>query len=159
MKTNTTWWRIVAICMVVAVCTVATGQTNTSQIITRVQSESLRDLMREMDFQASIDSDGDILWHIGGIKTFIIPDDAGRSLMFLVAFRGEGSLSKANTWNERFKFSRCSVREGSMYLRADLDLDGGITRERLKDWIGTCVALTFKFVSFLDEESDTRRVL
>lgn len=84
--------------------------------------------------------DDSVLWKMNGFKSHIIPYDDGHSIQFYVCFSGtSATLEKVNEWNRSKRFSRSYLdSEGDPCLELDLDLAGGIARDRLIDYFKTC---------------------
>ena len=77
---------------------------------------------------------------MNGFKSHIIPYDDGHSIQFYVCFSGTSApLEKVNEWNRSKRFSRSYLdSEGDPCLELDLDLAGGIARDRRIDYFKTC---------------------
>ena len=84
--------------------------------------------------------DDSVLGKMNGFKSHIIPYDDGHSIQFYVCFSGtSATLEKVNEWNRSKRFSRSYLdSEGDPCLELDLDLAGGIARDRLIDYFKTC---------------------
>lgn len=109
-------------------------------IITTLSKAQLYELMKAEGYAVSIDEDGDLLWKIDGLRTFMFSVGQGDSLQFHTAFSdGDATLEKINAWNRDIRYSRTYLDEsGDPHLELDLDLTGGVTQARILDFIQTC---------------------
>ena len=97
------------------------------------------EIMKERGYEVSFDSDGDILWKLDGYKTFITFYKGNKSLQFFTTFNSDVPLEKHNEFNKKYRWSRSYCpNPGTACLELDLDFEGGITKERLIDFLGTC---------------------
>ena len=126
----------------------ALAQLNTSRpaaeasVLQSISRDQLTALMAEEGYSTSIDKDGDIVWKIEGFKSYLFILDDGAALQFHSSFINDGAtLKKINEWNQSKRYSRSYLDDdGDPTLELDLDLAGGITRERIKDYLKTCRA-------------------
>ncbi|GAB4298567.1 MAG: hypothetical protein Kow0096_17360 [Thiohalomonadaceae bacterium] len=111
-----------------------------AEVITSLTKAQLHDLMKAEGYAVSFDEDGDLLWKIDGLRTFLFAVGEGDSLQFHVAFSdGNATLEKVNAWNRDMRYSRNYLDEsGDPHLELDLDLAGGVTQARVLDFIKTC---------------------
>jgi hypothetical protein len=91
-------------------------------------------------YATSKDDDGDIVWKIDGMKSFMLISNDGESMQFHAAFGdGNATLKKVNDWNKKRRFSRSYLDDsGDPHLELDLDLAGGVTKSRIVDFLKTC---------------------
>jgi hypothetical protein len=110
-------------------------------IIESIKPVTLASMMRGWGYSAEIDEDGDVLWKIDDYRTYIMVGGEGSNLLFRAAFKSpETTMARVNDWNKDFRFSRTYLENGNPRLELDLELDGGITTDRLKDFLRTCRA-------------------
>lgn len=89
----------------------------------------------------SRDKNGTLIWKINGFKTrLIIPDGEASNIQFHTAFNdGSATPEKVNAWNRTKRYSRTYLDDdGDPHLELDLDLEGGVTRERIVNFLLTC---------------------
>ena len=97
------------------------------------------ELMKEQGYSVSFDTDGDLIWKLDGYKTYIQFYKGNKSLQFYTSFNSDAALEKHNEFNKKYRWSRSySPKEGAARLELDLDFAGGITKERLLDFLKTC---------------------
>lgn len=111
----------------------------TQRIYAQLDTEHLLALMKAEGYSVSLDQDGDIFWKIDGINTSVIVDPKGKSVLFYVGFdNSDLSLEQINAWNQDKKFSRCYRNaKGRVILEADLNLEGGVTEQRILNYLKT----------------------
>jgi len=110
------------------------------RLITKTTAAQIKAIMEKEGYAVTIDSDGDIVWKIDGLRTLMFIAKDQESLQFHAAF-GDGSatLKKVNTWNKSKRYSRSYLDdEGDPHLELDLDLVGGVTEARVVDFLTTC---------------------
>ena len=100
----------------------------------------LEKLMTMKEYDVAVDEEGDIEWNINGYKAWIEVFDGGKSLLFHTGFVDtETTLRHVNDWNRDNRFSRSYISDdGDPILELDLDLDGGVTLERMYLFLEMC---------------------
>ncbi len=109
-------------------------------ILERIEARELKAIMDGEGYATEIDEDGDILWRVDGLRAYILISESRMQLLFRLAFSGtEATLPKVNEWNRTRSLSRSFLDEdGDPVLELDLDLEGGVTRARVVDYLKTC---------------------
>lgn len=119
-------------------------------IITSTHAKQVEALLKELGFTGTrIDEDEDVIVMMHGRPVVIIIGSGnGRQLQMNVAFIGMGiTLEQVNAWNRNRILAKAYLdRDGDTIFESDLDLDGGITVDRLKDWLQTFNMLIDMFV-------------
>jgi hypothetical protein len=112
-----------------------------ADIIEKLDGRQVQAMLAELGFTGSeIDADDDVIVHMQGYRVLIVVgSDRGRSLMARFAIAGtRATLKDMNDWNRDKRYSRAYLdRDGDPVLESDLDLDGGVTRARVKDFLRT----------------------
>ena len=123
------------------------------RIISTINIEQLKAILKEEGYAISIDEDGDLLWKIEGYRTYLVISDEGEYVQFQSSFSDtDASLEKVNEWNKTKRYSRTYLDDDSdPTLELDLDLEGGITRGRINSFLKTC---TVSFRGWLSEVID-----
>lgn len=127
---------IAAMALTVLCGTIAIGA---EQMITKITANELLAVMRQEGYSVEVDKDGDIVWTLNGYKALmLIPN--GNSLQFYTSFaESKADLQRANTWNMNKRYSRCYIdKNGRACLELDLDLQGGVSMDRIRDFLSTC---------------------
>ena len=78
---------------------------------------------------------------VEGYKGLLIINDKGDSIQFYIGFDDaeKTNLVRVNEWNKTRKYSRSYLdEEGDPILMLDLDRVGGVTGERIIDYLQTC---------------------
>ncbi len=109
------------------------------QVYKSVTSAQVKSIMVSEGFAVETSDSGKLIWKIDGYKTAMLLGDDGLSLQFYAAFSGGGSsLAKVNKWNKEKRYSRSYIDDdGDPALELDLDVTGGVTRERIVDFLKT----------------------
>jgi hypothetical protein len=110
------------------------------RIIAKLSSDELRQLLQSEGYSVRVDKDLDTVWMIDGKMCHIVASKSGSSIAFFVAYKNsKTTLAKINEWNKDKRFSRTYLDEdGDPVLQIDLDLSGGVTIERIRDFFTTC---------------------
>ncbi|MDR2613284.1 MAG: YbjN domain-containing protein [Deltaproteobacteria bacterium] len=97
-----------------------------------------------LGFEAEDVSDEDgpkVRWDImEGKKAFILIQNESQALMFYYGTSGtQATLQDVNRWNQGYRFSRAYLdKDGDPILELDLDMEGGVTEARIRDYLKTC---------------------
>ncbi len=128
-----------SILIFIALC-VMLGNVNAQDVLTRISAPALQQIFKDEGYSFETDGDGDIIWKIEGVRTYVIRSKEGNQITFRLAFNNENTtLAKVNAWNKSKRFSRSYLDDdGDPVLQLDLELDGGITKERIVDYLKTC---------------------
>jgi hypothetical protein len=127
-------------CMSVAHARPKADEDATVTVISTLAPNELRDVMKAEGYEASLDKDGNVMWKVEGFKAHIFVSDDGQSIQFHSSFRdGTATLKKVNEWNRTRRYSRTYLDDdGDPHLELDLDMEGGVTLDRLIDFLKTC---------------------
>lgn len=110
------------------------------KLITTISLSQLQQVLADEGYSVSVNPQGHLEWKINGQRTVLLLGKNGQSLQFFVGFGGgNGSLRKVNEWNRSKRFSRSYIDEdGDPILEIDLDLEGGVSKQRLISFLATC---------------------
>lgn len=123
---------------------------SSSQVVSTMSRDQLKAFLTSEGYSFTTDEDGDIVWKIEGFRTLLLVAKDEKSIQFRAAFGdGNATLKKVNEWNRTKKYSRSYLdNEGDPVLELDLDLDGGVARARIADFLKTC---RISFTAWQDE--------
>lgn len=121
-------------------------------IVSSTTPGEIQDLMRNEGYAVEVDADGDLLWKVDGYRTWMFVQNEGSSLQFYTTFTSnQATLQKLNDFNADHKYMRTFFnKKGNPCLEADLDLAGGVTRDRILDYLKTCKWLLNKWLPILN---------
>lgn len=111
-----------------------------NQIVERVDAKFVQRILNDMGFTGSqIDEDGDVTVMMQGMEVTLFIDETKTSVQFYFGMRGtDAGLDTVNSWNRTKRYSRAYLdKEGDPILESDLDLEGGVTVARIKDFVKT----------------------
>lgn len=111
-----------------------------ADVLTQVSTSAIAQMMKDEGYAATVDKDGDIVWKIDGVTTLLLVDTKAKALSFRVSFKNERTtLKMVNDWNRTTRFSQSYMdEEGDPVLQSDLQFEGGITTERVHDYLRLC---------------------
>lgn len=107
----------------------------------------LTQLMREEGY--SVEENDGVDWKLDGVNTHLLFMDGTQSIQFYVAYENSGNstLENVNHWNKNNRYSRSYLDDDNdPVLELDLDLAGGVTRDRILDFLRTCRASTSAWI-------------
>jgi hypothetical protein len=111
-----------------------------AQIYERIGPQEMIAILESEGYSnASVDQDGDVELRMQGSVVYFIMAEDRESIQFYCGWEHDGvSLATINEWNRGKKYSRAYLdQQGNPVLELDLDLAGGVTRERITDFIDT----------------------
>jgi hypothetical protein len=110
-------------------------------VLHSITAEEIQATLGDLGFTGSeIDEDGDVIVMMHGRAALVVVGSGNaRQLRILVAFTEPRlSLEQVNYWNRTRFLSRAYLdTDGDTILESDLDMDGGVTMNRVKDWLHT----------------------
>ena len=109
-------------------------------VLDTITLDQMTAIMKKEGYSVKTDERGVILWKLDGINAQMFVAKDGHSLQFHSAFGdGNATLKKVNKWNRTKRYSRTYLDdEGDPHLELDLDLAGGVSRNRIIDFLRTC---------------------
>lgn len=112
-----------------------------SAVLTKITARDAEALFRDLGYTGiETDRDGDLVVHMQGMKVLVLIGSAsGTSMQMRFGITDtKADLNSVNTWNKTKMYSRAYLDDdGDPVLEAEQDLAGGVTRDRLKDFIKT----------------------
>jgi len=111
-----------------------------AQVFKEITSAQLQAIMLDQGYAFEADDDGDLIWRIEGVRALLMRSEDGENIMFRVSFANDKTtLAKVNKWNQNKRYSRSYLDEdGDPVLELDLDFAGGVTKDRVIDYLLTC---------------------
>jgi hypothetical protein len=110
-------------------------------VITSIMAPEVESILRDLGFTGTrIDEDDDVIVMMHGRSVLVVIGSGnGRQLRASVAFVGvDLGLEEVNAWNRERILSKAYLdKDGDTILEAEVDLDGGVTVDRVKDWLHT----------------------
>ena len=134
---------IIIVCAVFCCALSAGAGERTALVYDSFSPDTVLKIMKEEGYNVSLTDDNDIRWKLDGYKTWITFYKDNRSLQFYSGFSSDdATLAKHNEFNVKYRYGRSLMpKQGSARLEIDLDFDGGISKERLIDFLKTCSRL------------------
>jgi hypothetical protein len=110
-------------------------------VITSITAPEVESILKDLGFTGTrIDEDDDVIVMMHGRTVLVVIGSGnGRQLRASVAFVGvDLGLEEVNAWNRERILSKAYLdQDGDTILEAEVDLDGGVTVDRVKDWLHT----------------------
>lgn len=140
------WWGLVSCLLLVGAAADPSGTALAAEpVVTRpvfstISQDHLQSILKEEGYAVSLERERVLVWKIDGARSLLLLSDDGGSIQFYASF-GDSSatLKKVNEWNRTKRYSRSYLDDdGDPVLELDLDLAGGVTVERVIDYLDTC---------------------
>lgn len=113
----------------------------THEILTSIDNGFLLEIMHDEGYTADVNDKGVVIWKVEGYRAQVfISKNGGDNMQFHTAFGdSNATAAKVNRWNATKRYSKTYLDDdGDPHLELDLDLDGGVTRARIVDYLRTC---------------------
>jgi len=133
-------WLLTAVVLATTHAAVEVRAAAIEDIIDTVSIDDLAELMEGEGYAVEVNNENFVQWKVDGYRCQVFVADDSQAVQFHVSFSdGNATLKKVNLWNATKRFSRTYLDEdGDPHLELDLDLAGGVTRERIVDYLRTC---------------------
>jgi hypothetical protein len=121
-----------------------------SPVLLKLDREELRNIIKDLNFQIIEENEKYLLISFNDYRAgLFIPNDT--SLQFYASFNLEKPRPElVNKWNQKMRYSRAYTDpEGRTILESDLDLNGGVTSDNVKEFIKKFQLLLSQFGSNL----------
>ena len=121
------------------------------QVYRGITSAQLRAILDAENYDYTVDGDGDIVVTMEGLKAFLFVEES--CITYRLAVSGKADLKFVNAWNSAVRFSRSYLdSDGDPVLELELDLSGGVLRERVIDFLNTCKVSVAMWISKLKDQ-------
>jgi hypothetical protein len=134
--------------------TTASGSESTSrsnsEVITSISVGDLRSLLSDMGYEPRSLEGQDNAWAVqmADRPVLVRVGSEGKNLLLWTYVQG-GSLDKVNQWNKEKRFSRAYLDgDGDANVEWDIDLEGGVTVEAVREGIRTFQSVVQIFKDF-----------
>ena len=118
-----------------------------SPVFTRFTDEDVTRFLQEEGFEFTPRGNGGFQVIIGGRKCGLVNRET--NLLISAYWKGAMPLEKINEWNKKYRFSHAYVdEEGDTAVESDLNLEGGITKERFASFVKTFQMTVNAFTEF-----------
>ena len=107
--------------------------------IASLHSEQLMQLLSEEGYVPRLEEPRVVEVKIQSLRTYFFIAEDHASIQAYAGFEAPGAgLAEVNRWNRERRYSRAYIDdEGDPVIELDLDLVGGVSRERIADFIRT----------------------
>lgn len=114
-------------------------------VMTRITVNQLSDILSEAGYSPEIQKETAIRVRMGEVTVLFFIADNRQNIQAYAGFKGgDSSVSNMNEWNKNKRYSRAyKDDDGDAVIELDLDFEGGISRNRVANFIQT-VALSAK---------------
>jgi hypothetical protein len=131
-------------------------------VVARLEASGLAGVFEEFGYAGGeIDGDGDLVLEVDGVKVLALVGSYDGAFVLLYAGFSDVVLppEAANAWNRDYRFSKVYLdEEGDPVIEAELDLAGGVTLDRIRDFVRTFTALSLpRFVELLAVHAEPLR--
>lgn len=120
------------------------------EVITSMSVSDLRSLLSDMGYEPQSLEGRDNAWAVrmADRPVLITVGGDGKNLLLWSYVQG-GSINKVNEWNKQKRFSRAYLDgDGDANVEWDIDLEGGVTMDAVREGIRTFQAVVQVFTEF-----------
>lgn len=119
------------------------------ELVRQMSHEDLKALVQGMGFECERLDDKAFRFELDGYK--VVMFNFEKNCQLYAGFTANCSLRQINEWNRTKRFSRAYIDdEGDPCVEADLDFEGGVSRDGVKEFIRTFRLSVRQFAKFLD---------
>lgn len=120
--------------------TVPAADAGLDDVVDDVTVDELVEFMDNEGYAVEVHERGFVQWKLDGFRCQVFIADDSESMQFHASFSdGNATLKRANEWNATKRYSRSYIdEEGDPHLELDLDMCGGVTPDRIRDFLKTC---------------------
>ena len=110
------------------------------ELYSSINAEQLLEMFKDEGYSASLDKDNNIRWKLEGRNCLVLFYSNNSAIQFYYGVSGTAvTAEQINAWNTGKRFSRAYLdSDGDPCLELDLDLEGGVSRARIVDFLATC---------------------
>lgn len=139
---------VVILC--VSACSVAFADSTT--LVEKMSLQDLNGFLSEEGFRPEIKNNGNCEFKLKGLIVQMFLYDDGTSVQFHCGWSNTNvTMEDVNKWNMEWRLAKAYLDvDGDPHLELDMDLDGGITVQRLRNFMQNCSFFLDKFVSNMD---------
>lgn len=130
--------RAVAMCCCLFVFVLGHGQAGAVENYSQITDQQLIGILTEEGFSPKLTKPNVIAVKMEG-RSVVFFVSEGNNVQAYAGFKSpKASLNRINTWNKSKRYSRAYMDDdGDPVIELDLDLAGGVTKERIADYIRT----------------------
>ncbi|MEE4382538.1 MAG: YbjN domain-containing protein [Pseudomonadales bacterium] len=145
-----------------ASCAATPPASEDSGVVARLEASGLAGVFEEFGYTGGeVDGDGDLVLEVDGVRVLALVGSYDGAFVLLYAGFSDVVLpaDAANAWNRDYRFSKVYIDEaGDPVIEAELDLAGGVTLDRVRDFVRTFTALSLpRFVELLAVHAEPLR--
>ena len=119
--------------------------------VRKVANAEMEAIIRSMDLSSEKIDDRTFKFELDGYKVVLFNYE--NNCQLYAGFRADCSIKRINEWNRTKRFSRAYIDdEGDPCIEADLDFDGGVTRDAIKEFVRTFRLSVRQFGRFIEEK-------
>ena len=122
----------------------------TAKVVKKATPRFVEALLDKLELDYKPTGKNGYLIKLEGVKMLVLIENDG-SLMLYCFFQGvRVNTTKINEWNKKHRYSRAYIDDSNdPVLESDLDFDGGVTLESLKNFITVFKSSAAEYKTFL----------
>lgn len=134
----------------VLVLLVAPAATAAEDTLTTITPEQARGVLSGMGLDFKMVEERSIQFELEGYSVVMLVSES--NIQLYAGFKDPCTIQKTNEWNRTKRFSRSYIdAEGDPCIEADLDLEGGVSRDAVKEFVKTFRVSVRSFARFIRE--------
>ncbi|GAC1400590.1 MAG: YbjN domain-containing protein [Pyrinomonadaceae bacterium] len=124
--------------------------TTAPEVVTSVSESKMQGILQDIGIDSSKLKENTFKFKFDDYPVILFNKE--RNMQLYAGFKAKASIEKVNEWNKTHRFSRAYIDgEGDPVIEADLDFDGGVPVDAIKEFIKTFRLSVTAFVKFLKE--------
>lgn len=141
---------IVALLALLVAAFVAPARAQSQDVTEKLSNDEMEKVVRGMGFDLEKIDEKTFKFELEGYKVVLFNYESNCQLY--AGFTTNCSIKKVNEWNQKKRFSRAYIDdEGDPCIEADLDFEGGVSRDAIKEFVRTFRLSVRQFAKFVEE--------
>lgn len=117
-------------------------------VLREITNDAIAAVLDDLGLQHDKFQENGFVVHVQNVKHVLL--NHGKNLQFWVGFTAQPAPAVINEWNRRRRFSRAYLDgEGNAVLESDLDLDGGVGIDAVREFIKTFLVSVDNYAGFI----------
>ncbi len=139
---------LLAVCAVF-LAVVPSAFAGTPEIVERLTVQEVAEILKGEGYCPEIDGETACNFKIQGYSAQMILFNEGEALQFHASWiNTKATLNSVNAWNKDWRTAKAYLDDdGNPHVEIDLDLAGGVTKDRIKNFMVVCRDLLVKFAN------------
>ena len=130
------------------------------KIYSSIDSATLLGIMKQQGYSAELNNNADIIWRKDGVVSHILFSNGRKNesnFYFFCCYsydadKSAKALDLCNEYNKKNKFGKSYVFNGAVCYCLSINLRGGVTEERIIDYLDDCMVFSKQWKKLVVEK-------